>query len=119
MSNRADDGSLRIELFVDDVERSADFYARVLGFTRESTGSGYVPMRRGRAVIGIGLARNLPAEHPIKPREGERAGIGVEIVIEVDDVDAAYRRVVDAGWPVHTTGTGAAVGTAGLPAQRS
>ena len=95
------DGNLRIELFVADVERSADFYARILGFTRESSGSAYVPMRRGGIVIGLGPARDLPAQHPISPRDGERNGIGVELVIEVADVDAAYRTAFNAGWPVH------------------
>jgi uncharacterized glyoxalase superfamily protein PhnB len=52
-------------------------------------------------VIGIGLMPGLPDGHPIKRRADERAGIGVEIVLEVADVDAAYRRAVDAGARVH------------------
>jgi catechol 2,3-dioxygenase-like lactoylglutathione lyase family enzyme len=34
------DGSLRIELFVEDIERSVAFYCDVLGFQREAGGVG-------------------------------------------------------------------------------
>ena len=94
------DGALRIELFVADIERSAEFYAQALGFTRESSGDGYIAMRRGAAVLGLGLARNLPAAHPLRARDRDRHGIGVEIVLEVDDVDAALAAVERAGYPV-------------------
>ncbi len=97
------DASLRIELFVEDVERSAAFYELVLGFTRERATHGYVAIRRGEVRIGIGAAVNLPPQHyfDVVSLRG-RKGIGVEIVLEVDDVDAALRSVIDAGTPVLT-----------------
>jgi predicted enzyme related to lactoylglutathione lyase len=101
VTGAANDGDLRIEIFVDDVERSVGFYCDVLGFTREPTDAGYAPVRRGRAVIGIGLMGQLPEGHRIKRRGDERGGIGIEIVLEVADVDAAHQRAVDAGWRVH------------------
>jgi predicted enzyme related to lactoylglutathione lyase len=94
------DADLRLELFVADVERSAAFYADVLGFARESESEGYVAMRRGGAVIGIGRASDLPEAHPLRARADERGGVGVEIVLEVADVDASYKAANDAGWPV-------------------
>jgi predicted enzyme related to lactoylglutathione lyase len=103
MPNRPnEDGDLRLELFVEDIERSVDFYIGVLGFTRGPTTATYIPVQRGRVVFGIGLARNLPPQHPLRQSADERLGIGVEIVLEVADVDAVYRAVIDAGWPVHT-----------------
>ena len=98
----ASDGGLRIEIFVRDLERSARFYAGVLGFTRESPDAHYAPMRRGAAVIGIGLLDGLPPDHPLRAHDGERVGLGVEIVLEVDDVDAMHRAVLRADWPVQT-----------------
>jgi predicted enzyme related to lactoylglutathione lyase len=92
--------SLRIEIFVADVGRSTAFYERALGFTRESASPGYMAMRRGDALIGIGLRDGLPAGHPLTPAPGERTGLGVEIVLEVDDVDAACRAVEAAGEPL-------------------
>lgn len=85
------DGTLRIEIFVADVERSAEFHERVLGFVRESAGPGYVGVRRGGARIGIGAAADLPVAHPLHGEAGERSGLGVEIVVEVEDVDDASR----------------------------
>jgi predicted enzyme related to lactoylglutathione lyase len=91
-------GSLRVELFVDDLERSATFYERVLGFAKETDSPDYVALRRSSAVLGIGLMANLPDSHPARTREGERPGLGVEIVIELDDVDAAYAKAQASGY---------------------
>lgn len=93
-------GDLRIEIFVADVERSAAFCERVLGFEREAASDGYIVVRRGDARIGIGAVGGLRPGHPLKPAPGERPGLGVEIVIEVDDVDAAYRAAEASGHPL-------------------
>ncbi len=90
---------LRFELFVDDIERSLAFYAAALGLQpppgydpRE-----YVPVSAGRVRIGLQRRTALPAEHHFRPAHfaGPR-GVGVEIVIEVDDVGAAFARARDA-----------------------
>ena len=92
------DGALRLELFVDDIERSASFYERALGFTRgPGADDGYVSVRRGTAVLGIGLARRLPAGHHFgQDALARQRGVGVEIVLEVDDLGAAYAAAVAA-----------------------
>ena len=95
-----DDAALRLELFVADVERAAAFYADVLGFTREDVSDRYTAMRRGAVTLGIGRIDELPESHPLRAHGGERVGLGVEIVIEVADVDAVQAAVVRAGWPV-------------------
>lgn len=97
----ARDSGLRIELFVEDVDRAAAFYERVLGFTRERESAGYVAMRRGAARIGIGAYADLPRDHYLnRAPAGAALGLGVEIVIEVDDVDAVFAAVTGAGHPV-------------------
>jgi lactoylglutathione lyase len=90
---------LRFELFVEDVERSVAFYAAVLGL-RPAAGydpQGYVPVSAGRVHIGLQRHTALSAEHHFRPAHfaGPR-GVGVEIVIEVDDVHAAFTRARDA-----------------------
>jgi lactoylglutathione lyase len=95
-------GDLRVELFTNDIERTVEFYEQVLGFEREADSPGYVAVRRGDIVIGIGLSANLPDAHPIKPREGERLGLGVELVVEVDDIDAEYASVQASGYAIAT-----------------
>jgi lactoylglutathione lyase len=90
------DGSLRVELFVADVQGSAHFYCSVLGFevmAAEAGSSGdYLAVRRGQATIGLGRADRLPADHPVARVAGTAPGRGVELVLEVADLDAAYER---------------------------
>lgn len=90
--------ALRVELFVHDVRRSAAFYRDVLGFEvlREAPG-GYVSIGRGGAVLGLSAASQLPADHPVRPEPGCRMGLGVELVVVVDDVAAVHARAVASG----------------------
>jgi lactoylglutathione lyase len=91
--------SLRVELFVTDVARSVRFYRDVLGFeTPEDVAvdAGYVAVRRGDAVIGLGAAEGLPTDHPVAPGS-TRPAAGVELVLEVGDVVAARDHAVAAG----------------------
>jgi predicted enzyme related to lactoylglutathione lyase len=90
---------VRFELFVNDVERSLAFYAAALGL-QPSPGynpRGYVRVSAGGVRIGLQHHSALPAEHHFRPAHfaGPR-GVGVEIVVEVDDVDAAFARARDA-----------------------
>jgi len=90
---------LRFELFVDDVEQSLAFYGATLGL-RPSPGydpQGYVPVSAGHVRIGLQRRSALPAEHHFRPDHfaGPR-GVGLEIVIEVDDVHAAFAQARDA-----------------------
>jgi catechol 2,3-dioxygenase-like lactoylglutathione lyase family enzyme len=78
---------LRLELFVDDLDRSVDFYRRVLGFHLVRQDPSYASLCNGAVVLGLGLATDLPA----------RRGVGVEVVLEVDDLEAAYALVRRAG----------------------
>ncbi len=94
---------LRIELFVRDLDRSRDFYVDALGFAvARSTPGSYAALMRDGATIGLNLAANLPAEHPIFIKPGERPGRGVEIVIAVQDPDAVFARANASRWPVES-----------------
>lgn len=105
MSKSAAPGSwLRVELFVSQLEPSIRFYEDVLGFERAHRGllGDYTVMRRGLAQIALQSHSHLGPKHPLKPREGERFGVCVELVVEVDDLDAAYERA-RSKWPIETT----------------
>ncbi|GMA52189.1 hypothetical protein GCM10025857_35460 [Alicyclobacillus contaminans] len=55
----------------------------------------------GEVQIGLGVLSKLSADHPLQLHHpDERKGIGVEIVLEVDDVDELYERVQASGYPV-------------------
>jgi lactoylglutathione lyase len=85
--------SLRFELFVDDVGTSVRFYGATLGLVPPDNWSpdGYVPLRAGALTVGVQNRTTLPVEHHFSPAHlaGPR-GVGVEIVVEVDDVERAY-----------------------------
>jgi lactoylglutathione lyase len=94
---------LRLELFVEDMDESVSFYQRVLGFevVREERGD-YASLRSGDIMLGIGPIAKLPETGGYFTRgiASQKRGLGVEIVMEVDDLSTAHRRVLDSGHPV-------------------
>ncbi len=91
----------RIELFVSDVETSVGFYEEALGFRLDRLDADYASLRRGKAVLGLGAMTKLP-EDGLGPgftqaRVSDERGAGVEIVLEVEDLDDALARFEAAG----------------------
>jgi catechol 2,3-dioxygenase-like lactoylglutathione lyase family enzyme len=80
-----------MELFVDDLDVSVAFYVQLLGFTVARRDDGYVSLRRGAVVLGLGPTAKLPdaAEGAGFSRQRLRLdkGAGVEIVFELDGVE--------------------------------
>ncbi|MBN1851375.1 MAG: VOC family protein [Pirellulales bacterium] len=92
---------LRLELFVKSVPESKDFYARVLGFDVVNyQPDGYSVLRKGDIQIALQAQSQLPDDHPLKPIGNERAGLGIEIVLGVDDLEVAYAHVLNTDWPL-------------------
>lgn len=92
----------RIELFVADLDVSERFYVRALGFAVVRRDPGYVALRRGDAELGLGPIAKLPEDGagPGFTQARFRAGppgTGVEIVLEVEDLDAALADARAAG----------------------
>jgi lactoylglutathione lyase len=79
-----------MELFVEDLDVSVAFYTGVLGFRVDRRSEDYVSMRRGTVVLGLGPAAKLPeGDGPgfTRQRLAAGKGAGVEIVLELDDVE--------------------------------
>ncbi len=99
----AREAGLRLELFVEDMATSIAFYTQVLAFevTRNEP-EDYASLRLGNAVLGIGPVAKLPEEGGYFGRDisFHRRGLGVEIVLEVDDVDEWHARVEASGHPI-------------------
>jgi lactoylglutathione lyase len=91
----------RIELFVDDLDAAVRFYEGALGFRMTRREADYASLERGDAVLGLGAVAKLPAdgEGPgfTRARLAGVRGAGVEIVLEVPDVDAALKAAQRAG----------------------
>jgi predicted enzyme related to lactoylglutathione lyase len=89
---------LRCEIFPADLDQTVDFYLRVLAFRlvedRRSDEVPYIYMQRGDVRIGALMASEAV------PEERRRPPTGVELVLEVGDLDAERDRVVAAGWPL-------------------
>lgn len=83
---------LRVELFVDDVDVSVQWY-RSLGFVPAGDDRGtYRPMTLGAVAISLQARAVLPGDHPLAGGgPGVPSGIGVELVIELDDREALER----------------------------
>ena len=91
--------TLRLELFVTDIEKSVEFYTSVLGFERLKGEPTYVPVRSGSVLIGLAPAAGLPKQHHFNPEvQKARRGLGTEIVLEVDDVREFFRKVKARGY---------------------
>lgn len=90
------DMTLRCEIFPADLDVTIGFYQRVLGFqlTDDRRAEDYVSLRRGGVQVGAVKAM-LP-----NASTARRPPAGLELVLEVDDVDAERDRVVAAGWPL-------------------
>lgn len=90
-----------ISLTVADPELSAAFLEQHLGFTREMAADGFVSLARPDVGCNvIYLRAGLPT---FKPRDrAARTADGVLLVLVVDDIDAEYERLAEAGATILT-----------------
>lgn len=93
---------LRVELFVENIEESVKFYRDILEFSAsQERQKHYNSVRKGNVILGLGEMGNLPDYHPLKVSDNsQQVGLGVEIVIEVEDVNDVYNNVVEKGYPI-------------------
>ena len=97
------EAGLRLELFVEDMTASIAFYTQVLAFeVVRHEPDDYAGLRWGNAVLGIGPLTKLPEEGGYFGRgiSSRRRSLGVEIVLEVDDVEGWHTRVGASGHPI-------------------
>ena len=91
---------LRLELFVEDLDTSIAFYAGI-GFAVERREHHYASLRWGDVVLGLAPIAQLPESGAgpgfTQERLAADRGAGVEIVLEVDDLDVAHAAVRSAG----------------------
>ena len=89
-----DSMSERLELMVGDVQKSVTFYTGTVGFELVSAETDYAVVRAGKVSLGLNAASSLSSSHYFNPELGtQRRGLGVEIVLEVDDVQNYYAAV--------------------------
>ena len=90
--------TLRCEIFPADLDASVGFYVDVLAFDvvrdERDASPPYAALRRDH--VRLGMSGRPPIADPAQ----RRPPVGVELVLEVDDLPAERRRVAAAGWPV-------------------
>jgi len=97
------DMTLRLELFAQDHKALADFYCNLLSFKRISEASDYIAVQNGNVTLGLGPQQKLSPTHYFDAQALHgRKGTGVEIVLEVDDVDVYHQHIIEQGYPIQT-----------------
>jgi lactoylglutathione lyase len=95
---------LRCEIFPADLDATVAFYVSVLGFElvrdERDRPSAYVALARDTVQVGAA------ARPEVSDRGQRRPVTGVELVLEVDDLDEERARVTAAGWPLAEDLTG-------------
>jgi catechol 2,3-dioxygenase-like lactoylglutathione lyase family enzyme len=86
--------SIDIGITTDKLVESRDFYGKYLGFRTVWEGDWYIHLENGNIEMGL-LQPNHPSQPPIfhEPYPGH----GMWLSFEVDDVDAEYARLREAG----------------------
>ena len=87
--------SLRIEIFPSDLERMIGFYCNVLCFTLIKQDDTYAYLNRDNIFIGAIETENTES---VEQRGYCRPFMGVELVIEVDDLQKERDFIVEKGW---------------------
>lgn len=88
---------LFVELFVDNVEVSRDFYRKVFGMKLIKDGPGQVELAHDALQLNICPKRALFGPHYLAWGVDYRLGSRVEFCFEVDDIESSYRRARDHG----------------------
>lgn len=84
--------SLRLEIFPSDLQKSIDFYTNVLLFKLVQLKGTYAYLKRDNIFLGMVEASN---DDPLKEKKHYRQpSKGVELVIEVDDLEEERDRIV-------------------------
>ena len=93
---------LQINLAVKNLQMARTFYIETFGFTELSNNPCYILLRRDLLILGLKTDELLL--HPDvgeEPIESLVRGVGVEIVLEIPEVDKFYTRLQQAGVPIH------------------
>lgn len=92
------EASLRCEIFPGDLDATVEFYVSVLGFRlvrdERSADPPYVALERGLVRLGAAARPGIPDLGQPRPP------VGVELVLEVENVNRDRERVAAHGWPV-------------------
>lgn len=90
---------LQVNLAVRDLDRAVDFYVNALGFKKKPVNPAFVLLLRDELVLGLKADDLLwhPAIQDAATVEKTVKGLGVELVLEVSDIQYFYNQIQQAG----------------------
>jgi lactoylglutathione lyase len=89
---------VRFEVFPADLEKCITFYTDILRFTIVKREEGYAYFQRDSVFVGAVHSSFEPGDFQRVDRSSRKPPTGVEIVIEVDDLEAERNWIVEKGW---------------------
>jgi cold shock CspA family protein/uncharacterized glyoxalase superfamily protein PhnB len=92
---------LQVNLAVQDLQRSAQFYARILNFKTVIETPGHILLNRGSLVLGLKTDELFWPQPTGEGEEGVKRGAGVELVLEMSDIQDFYEQIQRLGIPIH------------------
>lgn len=93
--------SISFELFTNEPRRLLAFYTKILGFEIDYENENYFAIKRDSVRIGIDAIIDLNEKHYFRPEiTNTRKGLGVEIVLYVDDIESEYKKIQDSGYHI-------------------
>ncbi|WP_121641201.1 hypothetical protein [Virgibacillus sp. Bac330] len=60
----------------------------------------YISVRNDDVVLGLEKMGNLSQNHSLSALHGQQVGLGIEIVLEVEDLQEAHNNVVSKEYPI-------------------
>jgi Uncharacterized protein conserved in bacteria len=93
---------LRCQLFVDDIDSTVEFYTKALGFkVLQMLPDGYTSFANGNVVIAASQIDSAATRDSLMGQTNRASGPkgrGLELILEVADVDEFFSRVLGGSW---------------------
>lgn len=93
----------RLELFVEDLQRSISFFEEVIGLTFHNKTEVSAIIKMENFSLLLTSDNVLKENHYFKKDCLRPKGKGVEVVILLDNIEQTYQRVLDKNYPVESS----------------
>lgn len=91
----------RFELFVKDLKESVHFYQEILGLEMLGQGETSATFHLNNTRLLLTHEQILHDEHYFDAASLQgRKGVGVELILHVEDIAAVYQKFFDLGYPI-------------------
>ncbi|PLR75460.1 lactoylglutathione lyase [Bacillus sp. V3-13] len=93
----------RLELFVEDLQKSIEFYEQILGLEFVDKSETGAMIKQNDFALLLTPDSVLNKNHFLRKGGLHPKGKGVEFIIVTDDIDRLFKRVLEKKYPVEST----------------